>query len=160
MAFQVRQNSRLQVDRGASLFTVSTLQLGRGGVVSVWNQAYASRIATPALVANIRGGGVYVENFEKFRQRSYVCNCYGTMRLVAGEEKEESTSVYHEAYWADPENVEGSVLTPAPFINHLDQELESLARLVGQRAPWQMRGEKGTEVKPSAAMGGINGTLD
>jgi len=37
------------------------------------------------------------------------------------------------------------MLTPAGAINHTDEELEMLARLVGQRTAWQVTGKKGVK---------------
>jgi hypothetical protein len=84
-AFQVRQNSRLVVERGASLSIVSTLRLLTGAVASVWGKGSARRIVTPTLTAGIRGTGVYTEVFEAQDFRSYFCNCYGLVgRAAAG----------------------------------------------------------------------------
>ena len=35
------------------------------------------------------------------------------------------------------------MLTPAGALNHTDEEIEMLARLVGQRTAWQIAGKKG-----------------
>jgi hypothetical protein len=37
------------------------------------------------------------------------------------------------------------MLTPAGAINHTDEELEVLARLLGQRTAWQIAGRKGVK---------------
>ncbi len=42
-SFQLRQNSSMVVERGASLFAVSVLRLISGGVASVWGAAGAAR---------------------------------------------------------------------------------------------------------------------
>jgi len=141
-SFHLRQNSRLMVERGTTLNAVSLLRLLTGAVVSVWGKGGNRRIVTPTLTAGIRGTGVYTEIFEKQDNRSYFCNCYGTVELSTGNDKRTSTAEYHDAVWADQRDGE-VVLNPARAINHTDEELEFLARLVNQRTAWQISGAKG-----------------
>ena len=143
-SFHVRQNSRLTVERGSSLNAVSLLRLLTGAVVSVWGKGSDRRISTPTLTAGIRGTGVYTEIFEKQDNRSYFCNCYGTVDLSTSHDKRTTTTEYHEAMWAEQRDSE-TVLTPGRAINHTDQELEFLAGLVNQRTAWQISGVKGSK---------------
>jgi hypothetical protein len=142
-AFQVRENSRLTVERGDSLFTVSLLRLLTGAVVSVWGRGTARQIVTPTLTAGIRGTGVYTEVFPQRDFRSYFCNCYGTVELAAGRERVVSDSKYHQSFWSEPTPVGGRLLNQAQALNHTDEELEFLASLVGQRTAWEALGRKG-----------------
>ena len=144
-SFQVRQNSRITVERGASLFSVSLLRMVTGAVVSVWGKGSARRIVTPTLTAGIRGTGVYTEIFANQAGRSYFCNCYGTVDMTAGTDTAVSQADYHQAFWGEVEPKEGRLLTPARAINHTDEELEYLARLVNQRTAWQIAGRKGVK---------------
>lgn len=144
-SFQVRQNSRLAVDRGATLNTVSVLRLLTGAVASVWGRGTSRQIVTPTLTAGIRGTGVYTEVRPEEGFRSYFCNCYGTVVLSAGESRKTSQAEYHQAFWGEPQARDGSLLTPARAINHTDEELEFLARLVNQRTAWQISGKKGSK---------------
>jgi hypothetical protein len=144
-AFQVRQNSSITVERGNTLNTISVLRLITGAVVSVWGRGTTRRITTPTLTAGIRGTGVYTEVFPEQANRSYFCNCYGTVELVSGREEALSQSVYHQSFWAEPEPKNGRLLTPANAINHTDEELEFLAQLVDQRTAWQVLGRKGVK---------------
>ncbi len=144
-AFRVRQNSRMAVERGPSLFTVSVLRLLSGGVVSVWGQGTRRQIVTPTLTAGIRGTGVYTEIMASQGGRSYFCNCYGTVDMESSNERTLSQASYHQAFWGEVQPVNGQSLRPAPAINHSDEELETLARLVGQRTAWQIAGRKGVK---------------
>ena len=144
-AFHVRQNSRLVVDRGNSLNVVSVLRLLTGAVVSVWGRGTSRRIVTPTLTAGIRGTGVYTEIFANQDNRSYLCNCYGTVDLTTTAERRTSVTEYHQAFWTDRRDENEVVLTPAKAINHTDEELEFLARLVDQRTAWQISGQKGNK---------------
>lgn len=143
-SFQVRQNSNLIVERGASLSFVSVLRLLAGGVASVWGKGGNRRIITPTLTAGIRGTGVYTEIPATQNGRSYFCNCYGTVDMGAGGDKAVSRASYHQSFWAEVEPVEGRYLRPAKAINHTDEELENLAKLVNQRTAWQIAGMRGS----------------
>lgn len=143
-SFQVRQNSQMSVERGNSINAVSILRLFAGAVASVWGRGATRQIVTPTLTAGIRGTGVYAEVSAKDNGRSYFCNCYGTVDLAAGSEQLTSQSEYHQAFWAEVRPKDGRLLTPAGAINHTDEELEVLARLVEQRTSWQITGKKGT----------------
>lgn len=144
-SFQVRQNSRLSVERGNTLNAVSVLRLLTGAVASVWGKGVNRAIVMPTLTAGIRGTGVYAEIFADRGNRNYFCNCYGTVDLDAGSDKQVSQAQYHQAFWADPEPQNGRFLTPAQALNHTDEELEFLAGLVDQRTSWQLAGRKGTK---------------
>ena len=142
-AFQVRQNSMMSVERGATLNTVSLLRLITGAVVSVWGKGSNRAILMPTLTAGIRGTGVYSEVFPDQGNRSYFCNCYGTVDVESNGAKLVSESVYHQSFWGEVDPKDGPRLTPAKAFNHTDEELEFLARLVGQRTTWQIMGKKG-----------------
>ena len=142
-SFQVRQNSRLTVERGATLNAVSVLRLLTGAVASVWGKGSNRQIITPTLTAGIRGTGVYTEVRPQQNFRSYFCNCYGTVEMAAGADRALSRADYHQAFWGEAAPVNGKLLTPAGAINHTDEELEVLARLIDQRTAWQIMGKKG-----------------
>ncbi len=142
-SFQVRQNTQMAVERGSSLNAVSILRMVAGAVASVWGRGDTRQIVTPTLTAGIRGTGVYTEVSAKDNGRSYFCNCYGTVELVAGTDRSTSRSDYHQAFWAEVQPRQGRMLTPAGALNHTDEEIEMLARLVGQRTAWQIAGKKG-----------------
>ena len=145
-SFQVRQNSRVTVDRGATLNTVSVLRIVTGAVVSVWGKGFSRQIVTPTLTAGIRGTGVYTEVFAERDNRTYFCNCYGTIDLQASGSAATSQAEYHQSFWAEPQaSAAGSFLTPARAINHTDEEIEFLARLIDQRTAWQLAGRKGVK---------------
>jgi hypothetical protein len=144
-SFLVRERTRMTVERGASINEVSVLRMLTGAVASVWGKGTPRLIATPTLTAGIRGTGVYTEVFPDRAMRSYFCNCYGTVDMGAGGDTVVSQSSYHQAFWGEPEPVNGRRLRPAPAINHTDEELEFLARLVSQRTAWQVMGRTGVK---------------
>ena len=144
-SFMVRQNSRMAVERGATLNTVSVLRLLTGAVASIWGRGSNRQIVTPTLTAGIRGTGVYTEVLPQAGYRSYFCNCYGTVEMNAGGDHVVSRSSYHQSFWGEAELKNGRLLTPAPAINHTDEEMEYLARLVNQQTAWQVLGHRGVK---------------
>ena len=144
-SFQVRQNSRLVVERGQTLSFVSVLRLLTGAVASVWGRGGNRQILTPTLTAGIRGTGVYTEVFEEQNKRSYFCNCYGLVDMASGTDRVVSESSYHQSFWGEVEPKSGRFLVPAKAINHTDEEMEFLARLINQRTAWQILGKKGVK---------------
>jgi len=112
-------------------------------VVSVFGRSASRLIVTPTLTAGIRGTGVYTEVMPD--QRSYFCNCYGTVDVSARGDKTLSVSSYHQSFWGEVEPKGGRLLTPAGAINHTDEELEFLGRLLGQQTAWQLAGKKGVK---------------
>ncbi len=144
-AFHVRQNSNMVIERGPTITAVSLLRLLTGAVVSVWGKGSSRQIVTPTLTAGIRGTGVYTEIFPQQSGRTYFCNCYGVVDLAAGNDREVSESSYHQAVWSEPVLDGRAAITPARAINHTDEELEYLARLIGERTAWQISGKKGTK---------------
>jgi hypothetical protein len=142
-AFHVRQNSRLSVGRGTTINTVSLLRMLTGAVVSVFGRGSSRTIATPTLTAGIRGTGVYTEVMSD--QRTYFCNCYGIVDVATRGERTLSESSYHQSFWGEVDPKGGRVITPAAAINHTDEELEFLARLINQRTAWQIAGKKGVK---------------
>ena len=141
-SFQVRQNSRLVVERGNSLSIVSVLRLITGGVASAWGKGTNRKIITPTMTAGIRGTGVYTEIFANQNNRSYFCNCYGTVDVEVANQKLVSRASYHQAFWGEVQPVAGRMINPASSINHSDEELEFLARLINERTEWQITGKK------------------
>lgn len=144
-ALHVRQNSRLTVERGITLHTVSLLRLLTGAVGSAFGRGPSRTIITPTLTAGIRGTGVYTEVFPDQGNRSYFCNCYGTVDMQAGGNRATSVSSYHQSFWGEAEPKAGRFLTPAPALNHTDEEIEFLAGLVNQRTAWQIAGRTGVK---------------
>ncbi len=147
-SFLVRQGSSLRVEGSASSTVIGVLRLITGAVASVWGKGNNRKIVTPTLTAGIRGTGVYTELFSEQSERSYFCNCYGTVDVAAGTDAVESTTEYHQAFWAEAGPKAGASLSPAKKLNHTDEEMEMLAKLIGERTSWQITGRKGNPTDP------------
>lgn len=143
-SFLVRQNSLITVERGTTLNTVSLLRIATGAVASVWSKGSSKSIVTPTLTVGIRGTGLYTEVMPSSDNRTYFCNCYGTVELNAGGSQKLSEAKYHQSFWAEKELTPNKTrLIPTGLLNHTDEEMEFLARLINQRTYWQIAGRKG-----------------
>ena len=67
------------------------------------------------------------------------------VEMSAGDDQVVSESSYHQAYWGEVAPKDGRMLTPGKAINHTDEELEFLAKLVNQKTAWQIMGKKGVK---------------
>ena len=144
-AFLMRGNSRIKLnpnllDRKKN--EISGFNLSSGAILSVFARKKRTLRTLSALIG-IRGTGVYIETDS---DKTYVCTCYGTsyMQVIDSPEINETvTTLYHDQprfiYSAEKR------IHPAPMINHSDQELIVLERLVGRVPPFvkQERNEGG-----------------
>lgn len=155
-AFILRDQSVLDLGGANPLKTVFRLVTGK--VLGVFGRLAGNQslsIRTPAATIGIRGTGVYAEADP---EKTYLCTCYGTTRLVAQADYEPSAETagkkgkkgdtpapemtdvvaqHHDApkyILTQAEN--GKKITPAPFINHTDLELMTLEALVGRKVPF------------------------
>lgn len=143
-SFLVRQNALITVERGTTLNTVSLLRIATGAVASVWSKGSSKSIVTPTLTVGIRGTGLYTEVMPSSDNRTYFCNCYGTVELNAGGSQKLSEAKYHQSFWAEKKLTPNKTrLIPTGLLNHTDEEMEFLARLINQQTYWQIAGRKG-----------------
>lgn len=138
-AFVLRERSVLEL-QGKDLL-LRSLRLLSGGLMSVFGKRSADqsiRLQTSTATIGIRGTGVYVESEA---DRSYVCNCYGSIDLSVSdlpEVQERIVSRYHDApRWVyRPGAKEGRLILPAPFQNHEDIELMTIESMMGRKVPF------------------------
>ena len=146
-AFHVRQNSRLSVERGATLNAVSLLRLLTGAVVSVFGRG-SNRTISHAHADRRH------PRHRRVHRRSWTTRVAAPISATAtarwtwspAPTAAFSQASYHQSVLGRagrPRN--GRFIRPANAINHTDEELEFLARLVGQRTAWQIAGKKGVK---------------
>ena len=138
-AFLVRPNSRIVMEADNSNAIVRNLRLVTGKILSVLGARPArtrSFFRTPTATVGIRGTGLYMEAEPDL---SYICTCYGEVRLEASDDpssNEDITSEHHDApRYVTADGPVGSRIREAPFINHTDLELILLEELVGREPP-------------------------
>jgi len=112
---------------------ISGFNLRSGSILSVFARKKRT-LRTLSAVIGIRGTGVYLETDSS---KTYVCTCYGTSYLQvedAPEINETVTTLHHD----QPRFIYSGEkrIDPAPVINHSDQELILLERLVGRVPPF------------------------
>ena len=135
-AFLMRENSRVELnpnllDRKKN--EISGFNLRSGAILSVFARNKRTLRTLSALIG-IRGTGVYIETDS---DKTYVCTCYGTsyMQVIDSPEINETvTTFYHD----QPRSIYSREkrIDHAPVINHSDQELILLERLVGRVPPF------------------------
>ena len=145
-AFLMRENSRVELnpnllDRKKN--EISGFNLRSGAILSVFARNKRTLRTLSALIG-IRGTGVYIETDS---DKTYVCTCYGTsyMQVIDSPEINETvTTLYHD----QPRSIYSREkrIDHAPVINHSDQELILLERLVGRVPPFvKQQRDKGGE---------------
>ena len=135
-AFLIRGNSRIELKPNllnGKQDEISGFNLKSGAILSVFARKKRT-LRTLSAVIGIRGTGVYLETDSS---KTYVCTCYGTSHLQvkdATEINETVTTLHHD----QPRFIyyEEKRIDPAPVINHSDQELILLERLVGRVPPF------------------------
>ena len=144
-AFLMRENSQVElnpnlIDRKKS--EISGFNLRSGAILSVFARNKRTLRTLSALIG-IRGTGVYIETDS---DKTYVCTCYGTsyMQVIDSPEINQTvTTLYHD----QPRSIYSREkrIDHAPVINHSDQELILLERLVGRVPPFvkQQKNEGG-----------------
>jgi hypothetical protein len=123
-------------DATASL--IGGLRLLAGKLLSV-SRSNGLRIETPTATIGIRGTGVYLEAGP---EKTYFCNCYGEVDIVAnndGTSKESVVSKHHDKpLYIFGKGLPGQCIRDANrlTISHTDAELVMAEALVGRAPPF------------------------
>lgn len=139
-AFYARPRSRIVIGEQRTDRRLEGLTLRRGGVLSVLG-AGSYRLETPHAVVGIRGTGIYAQ---LEGDQDYICTCYGSVLIEAradARSSEEIVSVHHDApRFVRAAGAAGTLVRPAPFKDHTDEELILLEALVGREPPFSVVG--------------------
>ena len=134
-AFILRADSRLQLEAADSV-VVDTLRLVTGRLLSVFGRRRHTMHTSTATIG-IRGTGVYAESEP---DRSYICTCYGETEIASASDPNVSETIdskHHDApRYVLAGGASESLIQPAPFINHTDEELLLIETLVGRETPF------------------------
>lgn len=137
--YLVRDNSSITLtqepDHAVKDKAISVLTVINGKILSVFGKG-KRRLISQTAVIGIRGTAVYLESEET---KTYICTCYGKAEIrsrFVRSVRETVKTRHHEqpryVYSRDAEEI----MTPAPVINHTDQELILLESMVGRRPPF------------------------
>jgi hypothetical protein len=140
-AFILRSESELQMQSGDGVF-VEGMRILSGKILSVFGRREKPRtFTTTTATIGIRGTGLYLESEA---DRSYVCTCYGAVRITANANRNitrDIVSEHHdEPVYVLPSASQDRLIVPAPFVNHTDSELSLIETLVGRTTPFAYTG--------------------
>jgi hypothetical protein len=140
-AFILRSNSELQMESSGGVF-IEGMRILAGRILSVFGRRERQHhITTTTATIGIRGTGIYVESDP---EKSYVCTCYGEVRIVASADpnvSEDIVSNHHDKpVYVLPEAAGNRLIVPGPFISHTDAELALIEELVGRTTPFAYSG--------------------
>jgi hypothetical protein len=130
-AFRMRPLTSLQIE--GNVF-VAGLRVLTGGLLGVFGRGGTRTIRTATLTAGIRGTGIYVEASSIM---SYFCTCYGEVDLECVTYKSRLTvkADNHKANFVYGKVDSGRSIVTAPVVNHTNEELMALEKMVGRVSP-------------------------
>ncbi len=142
-SFILRSNSLMEIE--GSNFFVNTMRLLSGAVLSVFGERKNGQgltMSSATATIGIRGTGVYMEAEPDL---TYLCTCYGRVKLASSADPNDAETVVAEHHDA-PKYItnkasKGTRIQPAPFINHTDIELKLLEAIVGREVPFGLEPE-------------------
>ncbi len=127
--FMLRQMSSMQLENKGGALLINGLRLVTGAMLAVFGPGMRS-VMTGFVTAAIRGTGIYVE---ASAEKTYFCTCYGEVGLAAADgTKKDVLTNNHSAHFIHAKAAAGSVIFAAPMMNHNNQELAQLEKLVGR----------------------------
>ena len=134
-AFLIRPNSEVEILGKPKAILLTGLRMVTGALLGVFGKGAPRQFLTATATAGIRGTGIYVEASP---DRTYFCTCYGTVEIDDQHrtEKRLVVSGYHAPNIIYAEKTEGKMMHKAEFLNHTDDELVMLEKLVGRVPPF------------------------
>ena len=134
-AFLIRANSEVEILGKPNALVLTGLRMLTGGLLGVFGRGAPRQVLTATATAGIRGTAIYIEARP---ERTYFCTCYGTVDIEDHHrtEKRLVTSGYHTPNVIYAESTDGRMMQKAEFINHTEDELVMLEKLVGRVPPF------------------------
>ena len=134
-AFLIRANSEVEILGKPKALLLSGLRMLTGALLGVFGKGGSRQLLTTTATAGIRGTGIYLEASP---ERTYLCACYGTVEIEDQHrtEKRLVVSGYHAPNIIYAEKTDGKMMHKAEFLNHTDDELVMLEKLVGRVPPF------------------------
>jgi hypothetical protein len=134
-AFLIRANSEVEILGKSKAVLLTGLRMLTGALLGVFGKGAPRQLLTATATAGIRGTGIYMEASP---ERTYFCTCYGTVEIEDqhSTEKRLVVSGYHTPNIIYAEMTDGRMMQKAEFINHTDDELVILEKLVGRVPPF------------------------
>lgn len=129
-AFLQRANTEVSVAGSAAKLAMRMLT---GALLAVFGKG-EHRLESRAATVGIRGTGMYLETMQDM---TYFCLCYGKVELTPTARPERAMTIvtrHHDSpYYVE---ADGTLRQAKEVINHSDDELTELERMVGRRPPF------------------------
>ncbi|MBC8007116.1 MAG: hypothetical protein H7X76_03615 [Prolixibacteraceae bacterium] len=134
-AFLIRANSEVEILGKPKAVLLTGLRMLTGALLGVFGKGATRRLLSATATAGIRGTGIYMEASP---ERTYFCTCYGTVEIEDQHrmEKRLVVSGYHAANIIHAQLTDGKMMQKAEFVNHTDDELVMLEKMVGRVPPF------------------------
>lgn len=132
-AHLMRSNTQVELKQENGI--VELMRVLSGAILSVYGEG-RKRVETPEVSLGIRGTATYIESEPN---RTYLCTCYGTVRMQAVDNPnvaETVTTTHHDAPRFILRRDSGTEIRKAPVFNHTDAELIMLEATVGREPPF------------------------
>ncbi|MEO8007163.1 MAG: hypothetical protein ABI728_01390 [Betaproteobacteria bacterium] len=129
-AFLIRANSEVEILGKPKAVLLTGLRMLTGALLGVFGKGGPRQILTATATA-----GIYVEASP---ERTYFCTCYGAVEIEDQHrtEKRLVVSGYHTPNIIYAEMTDSKMMHRAQFVNHTDDELVMLEKLVGRVPPF------------------------
>lgn len=136
-ALLIRANSEVEILGKPKKAVLTGLRMLTGAMLAVFGKG-RRQLLTATATAGIRGTGVYIEASPEL---TYFCTCYGEVELADQHrmEKKLVVSGYHAPNFIYSAMKDGTMMQKAAFVNHTDEELVMLEKLVGRTPPFAKR---------------------
>lgn len=134
-AMLIRANSEVELLGKPKTVVLTGLRMLTGALLGVFGKGGGRRLITSTATIGIRGTGIYME---ASAEQTYFCTCYGDV-LIEDQHRGEKRLVlsgYHSPNIVYAEKKDGAMMQKAQFINHTDDELVMLEKLVGRKPPF------------------------
>lgn len=135
-AYLVRAGSQVEILPGRSAGVAAALRVVTGALLAVFAPGVPRQVRTLTATIGIRGTAMYVETGA---DRTYVCICYGTARLIPIDDPQAAETVrtrHHDQPRYLYARGMPRMIEAAPVVNHTDAELVLLEGLVGRKVPF------------------------
>jgi hypothetical protein len=135
-AFFMRERSEMQIEGAPTAILINGLRLITGAIGAAFGKGGPRSITTPTATIGIRGTGVYMETRG---DGVYFCTCYGDTVLTSNfdaKDREVVSTANHQPRLITRDVKDGSRFHAAPFETHTNEEMDTLEKCVGRRAPW------------------------
>ncbi len=134
-AFLIRANSEVEIQGKPKAVLLTGLRMLTGALLGAFGRGGPRQLVTATATAGIARTGIYMEASP---ERTYFCTCYGTVEIEDQHHAERTPGHFRlshaQCHLRGIERRQNDA--KAEFINHTDDELVMLEKLVGRVPPF------------------------